>query len=457
MKNEHPSVRRRWQSFLGIAARRGFVAGSIVLVLALALLLFIDPLVNRFVKPKVSEAFAKAYPAYSMRVSDMDYSVLNNRFGIDGVDVRKVDGSFSGTMRRFSVGGIGWFHLLWGGELSPKDFADADIDAQEVKVNLSPSHYTAYCRTLHVSIPDSEVVAQSFNMQPKGNDEEFFAESNIRRTRYHLDVPYAKANGFASLEMAQGKGCRIRSVQIRDAVVDILLDKDKPYVESTPPLMPNEMFASIEEPLNVSHLTIINGELKYAERMRLGSVPGVITFDSVQASATGISNRGGREASVVIHAQGRFMKAGTMKVLMSIPVSTKEFSYEYSGSLSKMNADALNAFLEAGEQMRIKRGVLDEATFGITVVSGQASGTVRMVYRDLTFAVINKYTGSEKGIFDMASSIIANTFKFRRNNVPGKSGAMKIGQVKHSRQRDEYFMEFTWFALRSGVGNVIGF
>jgi len=222
-------------------------------------------------------------------------------------------------------------------------------------------------------------------------------------------------------------------------------------------LMPNEMFASIEEPLNVSHLTIINGELKYAERMRLGSVPGVITFDSVQASATGISNRGGREASVVIHAQGRFMKAGTMKVLMSIPVSTKEFSYEYSGSLSKMNADALNAFLEAGEQMRIKRGVLDEATFGITVVSGQASGTVRMVYRDLTFAVINKYTGSEKGIFDMASSIIANTFKFRRNNVPGKSGAMKIGQVKHSRQRDEYFMEFTWFALRSGVGNVIGF
>jgi hypothetical protein len=122
-----------------------------------------------------------------------------------------------------------------------------------------------------------------------------------------------------------------------------------------------------------------------------------------------------------------------------------------------MDLSALNAFLEAAEQMRIKTGVLQAATFEIKVASGSASGTVRAAYRDLILAAINKQTGSEKGFSDGIASFIANTFKLRGTNVPDDVGSMKIGEVKYTRKHDEVFLEFTWLALRSGVGNVVGF
>lgn len=457
MQNEHPPTDRRKLSPLKIASYAGFAVGAIVLVCVLALLLFPDPLVNRFIKPRITKAFAEAYPAYTIRIAEMNYSVLKNRFGFDSVALSAVDGTFSGNMGPFSVSGIGWMHLLWGGSLAPDDFANSVVDAQDIVLNFPQSHYELRCERLRVSVPDSEMVAESLELHPLAGDEEFFRGSKFRRTRFSLVTSQCSVMGLACLELLQGKNYRTRSVQIHDPLIDILVNKDKPDAkETSSPLMPNEILSLIKGTLQVDSLSIINGRLKYGERFAVGSKPALITFDSMQVLAEGIANHGGSGAAVVIHAQGTFMNAGTMKVLMFIPVASSEFSFHYSGSLSRMDVRALNLFLETAEQIRIK-GVLQAATFEINVASGRASGNVRVVYRNLTFAVINKYTGSENGFFDRITSFIANTFKIRGINVPDKSGSIKIGEVKYTRKRDDPFFGFAWFALRSGVGDVVGF
>jgi hypothetical protein len=180
-------------------------------------------------------------------------------------------------------------------------------------------------------------------------------------------------------------------------------------------------------------------------------------MDSLQVSARGIHNHAETSDTIVIRAEGEFMKSAEMSVLMLIPISAPEFSFQYSGSVGSMDVRALNSFLETAEQMRIKTGVLQTAQFHIAVTSGHASGTVRAVYRDLSLAVINKHTGSETGFFDGITSFMANTFKIRGTNEPDKSGAVKIGKVKYVRQRNDPFFGFVWFALRSGLGDVVGF
>ena len=127
----------------------------------------------------------------------------------------------------------------------------------------------------------------------------------------------------------------------------------------------------------------------------------------MQVMAEGIANHRGRGAMLIIHAQANLANAGTMKVIMNIPVASPEFSFHYSGSLSKMDLSPLNSMLEISDQMRIKTGVLEEATFDVNVVSGHASGTLMGVYRDLTLAAINKKTGSEKGFSNGIKSFIA--------------------------------------------------
>jgi hypothetical protein len=240
--------------------------------------------------------------------------------------------------------------------------------------------------------------------------------------------------GLACLELLHGKNYRARSVQIDGASLDILLNQDKPDSRDTSGLlMPNEILSSIKGNLQVDRLSIIDGRLQYAERFAVGAKPAVVTF--------------------VIHAQTKFVKAGMMKLNITIPVASKECSFRYSGSLSGMNLSALNSFLEVSDHVRIKSGVLEKATYEISVVSGLASGTVQGVYRDLTLGAIDKETGSEKGLSNAITSFIANVLTIRKNNVPG---SMKIGAVNYLQLRDDPFFQYDWFALRTGVRDVLG-
>ena len=454
MQHKHPSTDRRKLSPLKIAKYAGFAVGAIVLVCALALLLFSDPLVNKYVKPKITKAFTEAYPAYSIGIADMHYSFFTNRFGFDSVALGAADRTFSSHMGTFSVSGIRWMHLLWGGSLSPNDFTNSVVDAKDIVLDLAQSHYVLRCGGVRVSLPHSEVVIDSLKFHPSDSDEQFFAGSKFRKNRLRLNVPHASVTGLANIEELLGKIYRARSIEIHDASFDILLNQDKPDSrDTTGLLMPHEILASIKGILQVDSLRVTDGRFQYAERFAVGSKPAIVTFDKLQASAKGISNQGSPGASLVIQAQAQFVKAGTIKLVMTIPVATRECSFKYSGSLSGMELSALNSFLEISDHMRIKAGVLEEASFEVNVVSGRANGTVTGIYRDLKLAAINKETGSEKGLMDRITSFIGNKFTIRQNNVPG---SMKIGKVQRVRLRDDPFFQYEWFALRAGVQDVIG-
>lgn len=457
MQNTRPLTGQRRMPPLKRALYAGAAVGVLVLGCLLILLLFPDPFVNRLIKPGIVAAFSEAYPAYSIRISNIHYSFMENRFDCDSVALSAVDGTFSGTAGPLAVSGVAWIHLLWGGSLAA-EFASARADVHDIVLAFPQPQYEVRCGLLSVSLQDSVIIIESLAVHPSGDDEQFFAESKFRKTRFHLVVPNVKVMGVECLEMIQSNKYCARSAHIHDAFIDVLINKDKPSSRDTVrPPMPNEILALMEQAVEVESVTIWNGGIKYGERFEPGSIPAVITMDSLQVSVRGIDNHAGTSDTVVIRAEGEFMKSAEMSILMSIPISAPEFSFQYSGSVGRMDVRALNPFLEKAEQMRIKAGVLQAAQFQIVVASGHASGTVRAVYRDLSLAVINKHTGSERGFFDGITSFMANTFKIRGTNEPDESGAVKIGKVKYVRQRNDPFFRFVWFALRSGLGDVVGF
>jgi hypothetical protein len=235
-----------------------------------------------------------------------------------------------------------------------------------------------------------------------------------------------------------------------------LVNRDKPpgpFVKS--PLMVHEALASIPIPLQVGILSITNGQVTYCERLAVGADPGVLTIGAVNLSVEGIANRGDSSAAVQLRGQGDLMNAGTLKVLMSIPITSTNFSLHYSGSLSAMDLTRLDAFLEIAEHTRIKSGSAQEATFEIDVTDGQARGRVRAIYRDFEIALLDKQSGNEKGLVNRAASLFANVLKFRKANSPEGSGSSKEGAVNYTRKPDDEFQQFIWFALRTGVLDII--
>ena len=437
-----------------LSAYASLCLGAFVLGVAVLSFMFGGAILNGFGKEKVERAFAKAHPGYALRIGELDYSMVANRLVAQSVTLSSINGTLK--VGRISLTGVRWVRLLRGTAALADSLAKASLDATNLDVEIPQSHYGILCARLHASVPGSELIAEGTELRTLVGDEKFFAAHPFRTTRFHVGVPECRVSGLAYDDLLQGKSYRATAVQFSRPSFDALVNRDKsvePFVKR--PLMVHEALAAIRQPLQVDSLSITNGHLTYCERVVAGADPGVLTVAAVNMFAEGIANRGEAAAAIQLRGQGDLMNSGTIKVQMSIPISPPDFSLHYSGSLSAMDLTRLDAFLEITEHTRIKFGSAQEAAFEIDVTAGEASGRVRAIYKDLQIAVLNKQTGSANGLGDRVSSFFENVLKIRNANAPDASGAIKEGEVKYTRRPEDEFQQVVWFALRSGVLDVI--
>jgi hypothetical protein len=437
-----------------LSAYVGLCLGAVVLAVAVVMLVFGGAILNGYGKRKMERAFAEAYPRYALRIGALDYTVGANRLVAQSATVSAANSTLK--VGGISLTGVRWARLLWGTAVLADVLAKASLDATNLDMEFPRSHYGIRCARLQASVPGSELIAEGTELRPLVRDEELFAADAFRTTRFRVVVPECKVLGLAYGELLQGKSYRARSVHFSRPSFDALVNRDKPvepFVKR--PLMVHEALAAIQRPLQVDRLSITNANLRYCERVVAGADPGVLTFAAVNMSVEGIANRGDASAVILLRAQGDLMSAGVLKVLMTIPVTSPDFSLHYSGSLSAMDLTRLDAFLDIAEHTRVKSGSAKEVAFAIDVTAGQARGRVRAIYRDLNMALLDKQTGTEKGFDNRAASFFANAFVIRNSNAPDASGSMKEGGVNYARRPEDEFLQFVWFALRSGVLDVI--
>ena len=437
-----------------LSAYVGLCLGMVVLAAAVLIPMFGGAVLNSYGKEKVERAFAAAHPGYALRLGQLDYAVRANRLVAQSVTLSATHTTFNAG--RISLTGVRWTRFLSGTAALTDVLAKASLDATNLNLELSEAHYGVFCARLRASMPSSELIAEGTELRTLVADEDFFAAHDYRTTRFHMAAPECRALGLAYGELLQGKSYRARSIRFSRPSFDALVNRDKPvepFVKR--PLMVNEALAAIRQPLQVDSLSITNGHLTYCERVVAGADPGVLTFGTVSISVEGIGNRAKADAAIQIQAQGDLMNAGVLNVLMTIPVNPPDFSFHYSGSLGPINLTRLDAFLDIAERTRIKSGSAQAATFDIEVNREQARGRLRAIYKDLKIAVLDKQTDTEKGLDNRVASFLANLLKIRSSNAPDASGAMKEGEVNYTRRSEDEFLQFAWFALRTGVLDVI--
>jgi hypothetical protein len=432
------------------------VAGIAALVCVLACLLLPDVFINPFLGWRVRQAFTEAYPGHRLRLSGFRYDIWSNHAVCDSVSVTGADSEAVFSASRAGVSGIGRLRLLLGGGLAGGWLGDVRAEARDVSLAFARSRHELRCATVQVSAPDSSLTIEGLRYRPPASDEQFFARSAYRRTRYLLDVPSVRVTGLAWL--TPGNGCRARAVRIGDASLSVLIDKYKPVDETAEhPRLPGEILASLGIPLKIDSVVLLNGRMVYQERTDEGLTPAVLTVDSVEIRAEGIGNRAGGADTAIVRARGSLMGSTVMRVRMSMPVVAAGLSFSLSGSVGSLELARLNPFVEVSQGLRLKTGFLHSASFDIDVADGRASGVVRASYEDLKIVVIDRRTGSEGDVVDTFVSILANNVRLRTTNMPDGSGAGKAGEVSYERQVDETFLESAWFALRNGLGDMVGF
>jgi len=427
---------------------------AVVIAVAIFTLVFGGAILNGYGKEKLERVFARAYPGYALRIGKLDYNVGANRLVAQSVMLSSTNITLK--TGQILLKDVHWAALFWGTRTRADILASVRLDATNLVLELPQVHYGIRCARLRGSVRDSELIAEKAELLPLGGDEAFFAAHTFRTPRFHAVVPEFKVSGLAYAEVFEGKGYRARSVQFSRPSFDALVNRDKPrepFVKS--PLMLHEALAAIRLPLQVGNFSVTNGNFTYCERLAVGGDPAVLTFGDVSLAVEGIANRGEATDTIQLHGQGDLMNAGTIKVLMIIPVASPDFSMRYSGSMTAMDLTRLDGFLDIAEHTRIKSGSAQAATFEIDVTDGQAHGHVHATYQDLEIALLDKETGSEEGVGARVASFFANALKIRNANTSSGSGPRKDGDVNYTRRPDDQFQQFVWFALRTGVMDVI--
>ena len=443
-------MRKRARVFKAIAASL-----AIVVLVAAVFHFSGDALLNRFLRPKLEQAFSAHLPGYSLRLGALHYDFWSNRLGCDSVAMTRTDGALA-SAGSISATGVHWGRLLVGKPNPAQIFSSAQLEVTDLSAVLPEAEYRVQCGHLRISVPDSEIVAQALTLQLVGSDEAFFASAPFRRVRYRLAAASCSLRGVGFAELLNGQAYRAQSVELAGPVFESLVNRDKPRrpLTESPP-MPHEALAAITKPFRIDRLTITDGLIKYAARRFEGAEPGVLTFSAVQISAKEIANAAAGGQAIGLLAEGRLMDAGTMTVQMRIPVAPSTLAFQYSGKLSAMDLTRLDEYMDGSGRIQIKSGSASEALFDIDVVGGHAHGALRGVYRDLQVTVVDRDTGSERGVTNRVATILTNQLKVRNENTPDKAGALKAGKVDYARKPEETFLQFAWLALRTGVLDLI--
>ena len=433
------------------------IAASLAIVVLVAAVFHFcgDALLNRFLRPKLEQAFSAHLPGSSLHLGALRYDFWNNRLGCDSVAITRTDGA-PASAGSISATGVHWGRLLVGKPNPAQIFSSAQLEVTDLSAVLPEAEYRVQCGHLRISVPDSEIVAQALTLQLVVSDEAFFASAPFRRVRYRLAVVSCSLGGVGFAELLNGQAYRAQSVKLAGPVFESLVNRDKPRrpLTESPP-MPHEALAAITKPFRIDRLTITDGLIKYAARRFEGAEPGVLTFTAVQISTKEIANAAAGGQAIGLLAEGRLMDAGTMTVQMRIPVTPSTLGFQYSGKLSAMDLTRLDEYMDGSGRIQIRSGSASEALFDIDVVGGHARGALRGMYRDLQVTVVDRETGSERGATNRVATILTNHLKVRNENTPDKAGALKAGKVDYARKPEETFLQFAWLALLTGVLDLI--
>ena len=184
-----------------------------------------------------------------------------------------------------------------------------------------------------------------------------------------------------------------------------------------------------------------------------GARPGSITFEDIHGSIVNVTNdpeRMSDSSPAVVDIEARFGGSGDVSLEMRLPLLASPATMSYRGSVTNLDASALNSILPNLLGLRFTRGRVDSIAFNIDVARGRATGVVQGIYRDLSVQIIDKAT-HERSLGDRLKSFAANHLLLRTTNVPRDGKAPTVGRVDHRFDRNAAFFSIFWGGLRSGL------
>jgi hypothetical protein len=266
---------------------------------------------------------------------------------------------------------------------------------------------------------------------------------------YKNFIQGVRMSGIDYYRLLYGKGIAIGNVNVDKASLEIshngnLQNNNVPSGE-----MPHEFIRRIPVYIRVDNLNLNNANITYIDYSPEVKEPGRLTFENTNLKFTNITNDPKLmtlQSPARITGSTKVMGQGLLKLDIKVPLLSKDFECNYTGSLGPMEAKYFNSFLEYGG-MRLESGTIEAQNFQVVVKNGLASGNMLLLYHDLDAQVVEKKTGKVKKLF----SHIANFVLKDKNNKKDELGKPKSAAVEYGRKKEDGFLSYIWASISESI------
>jgi len=359
------------------------------------------------------------------------YSLKDGSFKVYGINVEKTDTLSSGIFNQF------------------------DFDVSEFKTVTSDSMYSFTALGINYSATSGTLTADSFVVQPNYTDYEFTAKSHFVSNRFEGRFSRLSVHNFSAPDFIKSGNITSSYIEIGEAELDIFRDKRKVFPHIQKPTF-QDIIYNYQGALNIDSIGILGGNIVYSEHADEAIEKGSVSFTEIDARIYKITNDTifkTEKAYLGLKANALFMGKGKLTVLLKARIFDSQNTFAVNGRLTGMDASEINPILAKIAFVSITAGRINGLSFSFSANNTMATGSLRLLYDELKFEIMNKQTGETTALVEQVKSLIANLIVLESNPIPGEE--VRTGIIEYERDPEKFLFNYIVKAILTGIKSSI--
>jgi hypothetical protein len=355
------------------------------------------------------------------------YSIKEGVLKAYDLQVEKLDTLFPGTIKLF------------------------DFKAGEIVYVSSDKMYSYIVKGISYPANTNTLVIDSLFIRPNYKDYDF-------TSRYYYQVNRIEA-GFSNIYVHDlytagpfGSGSlKSPYIEIGEMNMKVFRDKRNKFHHINKPAF-QDLLYDFPNPFTIDSVILMKGNVAFTIHAEEANEPGIIRFNEIQARLYNLTNDTiykSEKAFLEIKADALLMGKGKMAVHLKERIFDIRNTFSLEGTLSGMEASALNPILEKNAFIYLTSGKLDTMSFSFTADNYGSTGKMIMLYHGLHIAVENRQTDDTTAFRERFISFIANRRIPDSNPVKGKEA--REGTIDYIRDPERSVFHYCFRSVLSGI------
>ncbi len=316
--------------------------------------------------------------------------------------------------------------------------------------------YTA--DSITVGSDNSQAFIKRFAIEPQKGEDAFVKSLPTQDDRFDFNIRGIGIKGLKMLDLLN-ESFYADSITIDAAQFKIYRDlsivRDKKNRVGT---YPHQAVAKLPIPVEVPVMVVNNTYVEYKEKNPKTQQSGKVRFHNSTAVIRNLTNKKEKVAQnnvMTVDISTRFLDLTPFNVKWKFYLLQPNGRFDVSGTLSGLDAKAVNVLAEPMGPARIEEGKINKVQFNFAGNDYNMSGKVLMLYEDLKVAVLEKNEDNKKLEKKKLISFVANILA-KNSNPKRKGQEPREIDVKNERNTNRSIFNLAWKTLFEGIKETVG-